>query len=408
MTGKTNRYAAAFLLTALFALTAAAQSAHIRISGEASGKNSIARAGIRSDGTVNASTFIGVLKSDLSRSGYFNVVEGTSGSVSVSGSVSGQGGISVSVEIRRINGSGFRWSKSGANDDVRDLAHELSDAIVYNITGKPGMASAPVLLVGKRGGGSDIYVCDADGARLRAITSDGATSMSPTWLPDRTGFLYTSFKSGMSEICKVSFGPPIRRTKFADYAGLNNGGVVSPDGIRAAMVLSLTGNVELFVKNINSGKLTRLTRTKRANESSPDWSPDGSQIVYVSDASGAPHIWIMDQQSKQGKRLVYGPSESVAPDWGPDGRIAFCGRESGRYVISVVTPGSSIRPVQISPTDGADYEDPSWAPDARHIVATRTFGGKRKLVVLDTQGDAPVDLFISSVPGDWYLSDWAK
>ena len=59
----------------------------------------------------------------------------------------------------------------------------------------------------------------------------------------------------------------------------------------------------------------------------------------------------------------------------------------------------------VSPADGADYEDPSWAPDGRHVVCTRTAGWRRSLVVLDTEGDPARKLF--DVPGDWYLPSWS-
>ena len=62
-------------------------------------------------------------------------------------------------------------------------------------------------------------------------------------------------------------------------------------------------------------------------------------------------------------------------------------------------------PEAISPADGADYEDPSWAPDGRHVVCTRTSGYHRSLVVLDSLGDPPRELF--RVAGEWYLPSWS-
>jgi TolB protein len=168
--------------------------------------------------------------------------------------------------------------------------------------------------------------------------------------------------------------------------------------------LSLPGNVELYVMNIASRRLTRLTTTAHASESSPNWSPDGTQLAYVSDAGRSPQVYTMHRDARQGKRVVFGLSESVAPDWGPDGTITFCGRQGGRYGIYTTQAGGA--PKLVSPADGTDYEDPSWAPDARHIVCTRTAGRRRSLVILDTMGDAPVQLV--SVEGDWYLADWSK
>ena len=97
--------------------------------------------------------------------------------------------------------------------------------------------------------------------------------------------------------------------------------------------------------------------------------------------------------------------ESVAPDWSSDGRIAFCGKmRGGRYGIYVASSSGAYS--RVSPDDGASWEDPSWAPDCRHIVATRTAGGRRTLVILDSETGSKVEL--TAKPGEWYLADWAK
>ena len=117
----------------------------------------------------------------------------------------------------------------------------------------------------------------------------------------------------------------------------------------------------------------------------------------------------MSLAARQPRRLVYDGTirDNVAPEWGPDGRIAFCGRSGARYRIYVVDPSKSPAvPTAVSPEDGTDYEDPSWAPDARHIVCTRTAGRQRFLVVLDTLGDPPRNIPMP-IAGDWYLPSWS-
>jgi TolB protein len=379
-------------------------AAHIRITGEASGKNSLSLAGVRHDGSDSARLFLQVLRDNLQRSGWFQMVDGTSAGIVLKGQALGSGGTRVAVSVEWLPSNRFDWTRSGTVADARPLALELTDEIVRRVMRRPGMASAPIIFVGKRGGKTDVYSCDADGGRLRQITTDGQICLSPKWIPDRSGFLYTSFLKGYGAIYKVTLGANANRELVAGYPGLNMGGCLSPDGKLAAMVLSITGNVELYVKNMATGKLTQRTFTKLANESSPNWSPDGSQIAYVSDIGRSPQVYVMHKNTREGKRFVYGMSESVSPDWGPDGRIAFCGRQAGRYAIYV--QGAGGQPQRCSPDDGTDYEDPSWAPDARHIVCTQTLGGRRRLVVLDTMGDPPVVLHATQ--GDWYLADWSK
>ena len=58
----------------------------------------------------------------------------------------------------------------------------------------------------------------------------------------------------------------------------------------------------------------------------------------------------------------------------------------------------------VSP-EGSDWEDPSWAPDGRHIMASRRDGRSFSLWVLDTEGDTPVKLSLPN--GDWRSPDWS-
>lgn len=64
----------------------------------------------------------------------------------------------------------------------------------------------------------------------------------------------------------------------------------------------------------------------------------------------------------------------------------------------------SSRESALTPAD-ADYEDPSWAPDGRHIVCTRTVHYRSELYLLDTLGDAPLRLATSQ--GDLHSPAWS-
>jgi Tol biopolymer transport system component len=55
--------------------------------------------------------------------------------------------------------------------------------------------------------------------------------------------------------------------------------------------------------------------------------------------------------------------------------------------------------------DYADFEDPSWAPDGRHIACSRTERYRSKVYILDTGGDPPVAL--TDYKGDWYSPAWS-
>jgi TolB protein len=376
----------------LLAGTAVAQRVEVRKSGE--GKISINLAAYRAGSDTASRTFLSVLKADLARSGYFTVTS-TGAELNVAGSCVASGGnLQADCQLykvatrQRLLGKSYKTSAS----DVRGMAHKAADDIVYTVTGKKGMASGKIALVGSRSGRKELYVCDMDGKNVRQITNDRSIAVGPGWSPDGKNIIYTSYKRGYPNVYMTGRSKPL-----SSHGGLNASGAISPDGKSMAVILSRSGNPELWIKSLRTGRLTQLTHTKRGNEASPCWSPDGNHIAYVSDTSGAPQIYIIPKKGGRPQRLTTTGTESVAPDWGRNGYIAFSSRIGGRYRIAIANPAAKT--LKVLETDWADYEDPSWTPDGRHIVCSRTSNYRSSIYLLDTLKDSPVALISGS--GDW-------
>ena len=376
-----------------FVLSVPARTITINEKGE--GKFSINLSAVRCGSDAASRTFLTVLKADLNRSGYFSVTS-SGGVLSVSGSVVSRGGkMRAECQVfqvsnrRRIIGRAYE-GESGA---ARRLAHQVADEIIKAVTGKEGMSSAKIAVVGTRTGRKELWLCDIDGYGLRQVTNDRSIVVGPIWSPDGNRLVYTSYKLGYPNVYMTGRAKPV-----SSSGGLNTGGAISPDGSRMALILSRDGNPELYVKSMRSGRLTRLTNTRRGNEASPCWSPDGKSIAFVSDVTGRPQIYIIPSSGGKAQRITSTGSENVAPDWGKNNKIACSTRLSGRYVISILDPvRRSIR--QINHPDWADYEDPSWTPDGRHIVCSRTASHRSGIYLLDTEKDSHVALLEGS--GDW-------
>ena len=365
------------------------------------GKEGLTLAGLRGGGTMGQ-LFLGTLKGDLERSGWFRVENGAFAAIKVGGNIDGtDSAVRTSIEVTWPQGR-FTWGESSqGRQGVRQQAHRLSDEIVKRVLGRQGMAATRLVFVGKHDG-SDLYVCDADGYDLARLTQDRVSCLAPYWDPSATCIYYTTFLKGFPCIYRVPAAGGMRQP-LAKFAGLNTGGAVSPDRSLMALVLSIAGNPELYVLNLNTRNLTRLTHTAQASEASPSWSPDGESIAYVSDSGGKPQIYTIQARVKTPRRLTFRGSENVAPDWGPDGRIAYCTRQ-GSYQIAVLDPETGESQLL---TSGPDHEDPSWAPDARHIACSRAEGrGRASLYLLDTLGDAPVRLL--TINGYWVSPDWSE
>jgi len=143
---------------------------------------------------------------------------------------------------------------------------------------------------------------------------------------------------------------------------------------------------EIYTLDIETKKETRLT-SNHVLDAHPDWSPDGSKIVFGSfkDAGGNPartaDIYVMENDGSGLTQLTYSPFEDNDPEWSPDGtKIVFKStrntQQSGREEIYVMNSDGSD-PKRLTTTGGWQSDhDPSWSPDSDRILFTR-FEGSR-------------------------------
>ncbi|MEI8139163.1 MAG: hypothetical protein WCI03_04770 [bacterium] len=352
---------------------------------------------------ANGFVFRQTLTSDLERCGWFSLVR--SASFTVTGSCHDNAGtLTVDCQVLNVLKSSVVLSKTytDSSPNARRLAHKVADDIIMSIKGFRGICSGRIVMIGTATGNKELYTCDADGGNLHQLTHDKSISMAPRWSPDGSKIVYTSFLKGFADIYMIDSASG-KRSVISRSPGINMAGAISPGGGEMLMVLSKDGNPEVYSKSFGSGQLIRLTRTPRAGEASPTWSPDSSQIAYVSDMAGAgsPQLYVMDR-SGTSRRLTSRGKENVDPDWGANNLIAFSSRRSGLYSVYIINP-ATMEERQVSPSDG-NYEDPSWASDGRHLVCAKREGGGTRIYLLDTMGDTPVCL--TPYGGSWSAPSW--
>jgi TolB protein len=361
-------------------------------------------------GDASAAQIAAVLASDLVRSDWFNYVAAGNAEVVVRGTVSG-GQLNGAVYSRGGTTPVLQKVCAGDGANPRSVAHQMADEIVRNIAGKPGIAQTRIACIANKSGSPEIYVMDYDGANVSRLTNNHTITARPRFGPNRRTLVYTSYRSGWPDVYIMPNIASPAPYCVSSYPGLNTGGAISPDGRRLAVILSKDGNPELYVKELATSSLTRLSRTRQA-ESSPCWSPDGSQICFVSDRAGQPQLYIMSASGGEARRMTFG-GYKTEPDWAawsvssevPD--ICFCAR-AGK-VFQVFGLKSRTGEEMMLTQDGADNEDPCWAPDGRHIVYSRTVGHRSSLYILDAFTGRTIELNPNlSILGDCTAPAWSR
>jgi Tol biopolymer transport system component len=144
----------------------------------------------------------------------------------------------------------------------------------------------------------------------------------------------------------------------------------TPDGSRIVFYSLRTGNGDIYSMKLDGSDLRRLT-TNAAVDSYPSVSPDGQRIAFASDRSGgAFDIYTMNMDGSGVTRLTTDQGHDFEPDWSPDGaKIAYAsasGTEGDYEILSMNANGSGQVNLTKDPTH-RDFE-PSWSPDATKIA----------------------------------------
>jgi tricorn protease len=124
---------------------------------------------------------------------------------------------------------------------------------------------------------------------------------------------------------------------------------------------------DVFTVPIEKGPARNLTNSSRVHDKWARWSPDGSQIAYISDRSGEEEVWLVAQDdSGQPRQMTKGGNAMrYAPEWTPDGkRLAFSDKDGRLWVVTVAD--GVVAPVA---KDRQGFlRDYVWSPDGAFLA----------------------------------------
>ncbi|OHV67755.1 Tol-Pal system beta propeller repeat protein TolB [Mesorhizobium sp. LCM 4577] len=278
-----------------------------------------------------------------------------------------------------------------ANDaNQRRVAHIIADAIYEKITGEKGYFDTRVVFVDESGAKNArkkrLAIMDQDGANVRYLSDGRSIVLTPRFSPNRQEITYMSYESGQPKVYLLQIETG-QRELVGNFPGMTFAPRFSPDGQKVIMsLLRDDGNSNIFAMDLRSRSTTRLTDST-AIDTSPSYSPDGSQIVFTSDrggGSGRSQIYVMGADGSNPHRISFGDGVYSTPVWSPRGDlIAFTKQSGGEFQIGVMkTDGSGERIL----SSGFQQEGPTWAPNGRVLMFFRDSAGGPKLVSVDLTG----------------------
>lgn len=290
---------------------------------------------------------------------------------------------------------------------MRDVAHQIADAVYQKILGVPGAFWTRIAYVTSSGLGRSskyaLMVADADGWAPRTVVNSNEPLMSPSWSPDGRSLAYVSFESGNSAVYIQDIASGARE-KVASFRGINGAPSFSPDGNRLALTLSKGGNPDVYVMDLASKHLTQVT-THFGIDTEPSWSPDGGSLYFTSDRGGRPQIYQVSASGGSASRISFEGSYNASPSVSFDGKKIAVAQGSGNtYRIAMLDRSlGSPRWSNLSP--GSLDESPSFAPNAAMVLYAGREG--RRGVLYAVSADARVRQRLVLAEGDVREPAWS-
>jgi Tol biopolymer transport system component len=244
------------------------------------------------------------------------------------------------------------------------------------------------------------------------LTSDSGYDYQPDWSPDGKSVVFARYLHDAIELELLDLTSGTIRALTNNHA-VNVEPRWSPDGSQIAFVSSLyharwhihvlspsTGGVKDLVEatrltDDNDSKLPRYYYSTWDHYISPTWSPDGKEIILVSNRGhvhGSGGFWRMEARAGAPLREIRYEETTwkARPDWSPDGRrvvySSYFGRQWNQLWLMTAEGGDPF-PLTYGEFDATA---PRWSRDGKHIAYISNQDGDTSLWVIDVPGGRKV------------------
>ncbi len=321
---------------------------------------------------------------------------------------------------------------------VNDQGTAVSDIVTVTIEGISFSGRWPLLWADNRRGNWDIWKRQGD--VLTNLTADSnADEIDPAWSWDGQAIAYATNKDGHFEIYRMNAnGTADSRVRLTqtDNSVTNVGPSWSRDGQSLAITsdAGTFNNLDIYIISAFPATPqpvtddTRLTWPnapvvpsptpegpsptptptstpyiaatstpaptssyydnffRQTTSRQPNFSPDGTQITFISNRSGHDEVYVMAATGYYQRQLTFSGGDNIWPRWSPDGaRIAFTSFRDGNWELYTIRPDGSEE-VRLTTNLAADTQ-PTWAGSNQYLVfITTRNGGRNDIYAISDDG----------------------
>ncbi|HGJ67063.1 TPA: hypothetical protein ENS27_17015, partial [bacterium] len=137
----------------------------------------------------------------------------------------------------------------------------------------------------------------------------------------------------------------------------------------------------------------------------PSWSPDGRMIAFVSKRDGNDHIYVMDANGNNQRKITDSPDGNWFPAWSPDGQmIAFVFRQPDGDDDILVMDVNGKKLKNLTESNPMYDRGPAWSPDGKKIAFQSSRIAGMGIHIMDVDGGNPIRL--TNIDSEETHPDW--
>lgn len=257
------------------------------------------------------------------------------------------------------------------------------------------------------GANGDLYTIDLTTGELRQLTTDRVRISSLQWSSTGKEILFVSNRTGNYRIWSVSSsggtpspveGPLGEVEHFTIFRTSSNENLLA--------YTQQFNDTNILVESIpgKGGEQPCTINSTRA-DNSPQFSPDGSRILFISARSGFNEIWIADADCQNPTQVsAFNESSIGSPRWSPDGKQVLFDRFTNEQTEIFVFDIETRQAQQLTNHKSPDFL-PAWSADGQEIFFCSERESSRAIWKMDSSGGQPTRMTTSSGFESWATVD---
>ncbi len=250
---------------------------------------------------------------------------------------------------------------------------------------------------------------------LTRITYGPWDDINPAISPDGQSVAFASNRSGYWDIYQLNLsgGGVTRLTDSLEYKAAP---AWSPDNKWLVYEAYIDENLEIMIQSVMTQDVPIQLTDNPAADFSPVWSPNGRQIIFVSNRSGEDEIWLADLDKSEEQRyqnISFNPnSKDTHPAWSPDGgSLVWVGEQDGMrnlFLLALPLTGDvNATPATRNPQNLGSGDWPVWSADGETVLTVLQAPNRTYLTAYPTRHPG-LALPALELPGSVVGLSWGK